>query len=124
MWCLHDVDCPFELWFSDGRPVKSCRGGDGVSSRAIVDHLGFLDLTEIHVPPEKIVLDANGSRLVPMQNPVHRIPPASNLGDKVSPWLLSLKIESNGSFVLRLIQSHTNIQPGMFTKVIYNPDKH
>ena len=48
MWQLKNIDNPWgaNLWFSDGMPVDMPRGGNGVSSRLIVDGQGFVDITD------------------------------------------------------------------------------
>ena len=61
MWEIVQVDSSYQLWFSDGKAIEAPRGGSGVSSRLIVDRLGFLDLTEILL--SEPLLDANGSLL-------------------------------------------------------------
>ncbi|KAH8424948.1 uncharacterized protein LDX57_002694 [Aspergillus melleus] len=66
MWRIAEWESKHRLWFSDGEPIDAVRPIDnfetraGLSSRLIVDKLGFLDLTEIPSAPT-VALDANGS---------------------------------------------------------------
>ncbi|UKZ78236.1 hypothetical protein TrVFT333_005972 [Trichoderma virens FT-333] len=62
MWHLARILVASRLWFSDGNPVEALRGGNGVSSRLIVDDQGFLDVTEMR-SLESVTLDANGATL-------------------------------------------------------------
>lgn len=120
MWFLAKFPTEFQLWFSDGLPIKALRGGHGVSSRLIVDRQGFLDLTEIHLP-QMIVLDANGSMLQPSQDPEGRSVPVGS-SNKAAPWLeLSLEIKLGGGFTVGLIPPSTDksqtTEKGMVTNV-------
>ncbi|KAI9035945.1 uncharacterized protein KD926_002610 [Aspergillus affinis] len=66
MWRIAEWERKHRLWFSDGEPIDALRPIDnfetraGLSSRLIVDKLGFLDLTEIP-SATTVALDANGS---------------------------------------------------------------
>jgi hypothetical protein len=82
-----------QLWFSDAEPLDSIRGGNGVSSRLIIDTQGFIDFTELQLTPPTI-LDMNGAL-------VH----SSILGtidsdDGSRPWVaITLTIPGDGTFV-------------------------
>jgi len=117
MWRLAEVHCSFQLWFSDGKPIEALRGGGGVSSRLIVDHQGFLDLTEISLS-KMTVLDANGSMLWLRPDPERRSFPSSG---NTPQWLeLSLEIVGDGGFELSLIRFPT-VGAGMVTSVLHSP---
>ncbi len=66
MWQLKNIDNPMgaSLWFSDGMPVDMPRGGNGVSSRLIVDGQGFVDITDAQIAtpndPATGCVDFNG----------------------------------------------------------------
>ena len=101
MWRLAQVRSKFQLWFSDGAPVESTRGGFSTSSRLIVEKQGFLDLTVpglgIRGSPD---LDANGLTL-PLRDPcTHE---ASDGGSAL--LNLALVVVGDGSFELNIYGS-------------------
>ena len=82
-----------QLWFSDGEPQDSIRGGNGVSSRLIIDTQGFIDFTELQLT-SAIKLDMNGAL-------IHSsIPSTIDLDDSSHPWVnITLTIPGDGTFV-------------------------
>ncbi|ALN80861.1 hypothetical protein [Lysobacter antibioticus] len=75
MWQFQTIRNPSEalLWFSDGLPIDSWRGGQGVSSRLIVDGEGFLDVTDFQngfpFGPVMDFIDFNGADFDYTPNP-------------------------------------------------------
>lgn len=117
MWHLAETNTPFTLWFSDGNPIGSVRGGSGLSSRLIVDQQGFLDLTEMDLSTSQILLDANGSVMTVNQGQEPKMPSVDKLnGMNEISAALSLTLPGNGSFSLALISSSTKTSTGMATK--------
>ncbi|KAM0255937.1 hypothetical protein ACHAQJ_005338 [Trichoderma viride] len=103
MWNLVRILAASRLWFSDGDPIAATRGGQGISSRLIVDRLGFLDITEVR-SSESTALDANGATLW-----LKRHETASHLAcpspqNSSYPLSLSLRIDDDGSFALSLVK--------------------
>ena len=104
MWTLAEVRTSAQLWFSDGKPIESIRGGDGLSSRLMVDQLGFLDIVEI-TSPAIASLNVNGSWLWTRVRPKRRPSSPHLSGPKTSPLLrLSLEVSTNATFRLTVIQ--------------------
>ena len=62
-WKVEIVGDPPRLWFSDGSSVTDVRGGSDLSSRLIVDGQGFLDITDLRVPPNTISIYLNGQEI-------------------------------------------------------------
>ena len=98
MWKLshiHNISGS-QLWFSDAEPQDSIRGGNGVSSRLIIDTQGFIDFTELRLQltPAISKLDINGAL-------VHSsIPDTIDLDDYSHPWVnITLTIPGDGTFV-------------------------
>ncbi|KAF5861233.1 hypothetical protein ETB97_000488 [Aspergillus alliaceus] len=113
MWRLVDWDTQLPLWFSDGQPIDTQRPisdlgtRGGLSPRLIVDNLGFLDLTEVHLGTTT-ALDANGSmlRLIPgLGSSCH---PDDGYYSTETRLELSLQIEEDGGFTLSVIQPEDN----------------
>ncbi|RNF82054.1 hypothetical protein [Montanilutibacter psychrotolerans] len=92
MWQFQQIDNPSgaTLWFSDGQPVTAPRGGDGVSSRLMVDGQGFLDLTDVQIAAtfgaSVEAIDCNGV----------------DLALPVTPAELTLWLPGDGSFTVAL----------------------
>ena len=82
-----------QLWFSDAEPLDSIRGGNGVSSRLIIDTQGFIDFTELQLP-SAIILDLNSAL-------VHSsIPSTIDLDNSSHAWVdITLTIPGDGTFV-------------------------
>ena len=111
MWkfsLIHNI-LGLQLWFSDTEPLDSIRGGNGVSSRLIVDTQGFIDFTELHLPLATI-LDMNGAL-------VHAsIPSTVDLDDSSHPWVnITLTIPGDGTFVASAFSDSTSINPASVT---------
>ena len=89
MWKLtliHNISGS-QLWFSDAEPQDSIRGGNGVSSRLIIDTQGFIDFTELQLT-SAIKLDMNGALIT------------IGLDDPSHPWVnITLTIPGDGTFV-------------------------
>ncbi|KAJ6443324.1 GPI anchored protein [Purpureocillium lavendulum] len=99
MWQLVRVLCHMQLWFSDGDPIKKIRGGQNVSSRAIVEHTGFLDLTEFRSGSSDLAIDANGALLSLRR--WARAPSSCPGLDVAVPLLnLTLRVTDDGAFDL------------------------
>ncbi|KAF7795299.1 hypothetical protein EIP86_006453 [Pleurotus ostreatoroseus] len=83
------------LWFSDAKPLDNVRGGDGVSSRLIVDTQGFIDFTELSLPPSTI-LDIN-SAFIPFGSASS--PSTVDIQDIEHPWVdITLNLPGDGTF--------------------------
>ena len=82
-----------QLWFSDAEPLDNIRGGNGVSSRLIIDTQGFIDFTELQLP-SAIILDLNSAL-------VHSsIPSTIDLDNSSHAWVdITLTIPGDGTFV-------------------------
>lgn len=69
MWQFQSINNPqgLALWFSDGLPLETMRGGKGVSCRLIVAGQGFLDVTDFQngfpTGPVMDFVDCNGATL-------------------------------------------------------------
>jgi hypothetical protein len=89
MWKLshiHNISGS-QLWFSDAEPQDSIRGGNGVSSRLIIDTHGFIDFTELQLTAA-IKLDMNGALIT------------IDLDDSSHPWInITLTIPGDSTFV-------------------------
>ncbi|KAI1650894.1 uncharacterized protein F4817DRAFT_212704 [Daldinia loculata] len=102
MWRITETHSDFHLWFSDGKPVDSIRGGNLASSRLVIDKNGFLDLTEITLPDMRL-LNANDSIIVVKTD--QDSPPT---GNNTPLWFeLSLRIDGDGGFELSIVKSPT-----------------
>jgi len=99
MWRFIEVHSESTLWFSDGAGIDASRGGVGESSRLIVNHLGFLDITEIPSGSSTTAVDANGLRL---GQPRSRRQGCCLEKYDLKEHVLSLEVHKNGSFTLSL----------------------
>lgn len=65
MWSLNTINNPTgsKLAFSDSLPLNASRGGNGISSRLIVNGQGFLDITDYCPGHGAAYVDFNGQRL-------------------------------------------------------------
>lgn len=103
MWHLVQILVASRLWFSDGRPIEATRGGLGVASRLIVDHQGFLDITEVR-SSESAAIDANGATLWLKRRRTSSDFACPSLQDGLHPLNLSLRVDDDGSFTLSLVK--------------------
>jgi hypothetical protein len=74
MWSTKTVDSEFTIWCSDGEPILNVsRGGQGESSRLIVDGKGFLDITKLDVkvpdPDSEYILIDGDLNLTEVETP-------------------------------------------------------
>ncbi|KAL7786720.1 hypothetical protein V8C37DRAFT_391840 [Trichoderma ceciliae] len=103
MWHLVRILVASRLWFSDGSPIETSRGGQGISSRLIVDRQGFLDITEVR-SSESVALDANGATLWLKRHETGSRFACPSLEDSSHPLSLSLRVDDSGSFTLSLVR--------------------
>lgn len=104
MWHLVRILVASRLWFSDGDPLEAARGGQGVSSRLVVDHHGFLDITEVH-SSQSMALDANGATLWLKRREMDDDFTCPSLKNSSYPLNLSLQVDDNGdNFTLSLVK--------------------
>ncbi|KAF3921811.1 hypothetical protein AA313_de0204348 [Arthrobotrys entomopaga] len=86
MWYFAKVPLEIMLWFSDGQPTSSSRGGNGFSSRLIADDFGFLDITEVVVENRTSFFDFNGAYMLANHTKTNwdygRVQNASRNGDR------------------------------------------
>ncbi|KAL6895075.1 hypothetical protein GGI43DRAFT_127760 [Trichoderma evansii] len=104
MWQLIRILAASRLWFSDGDPLEAARGGQGISTRLIVDRYGFLDITEVH-SSQSLALDANGETLWLKRREIDSDFTCPSLENSPYPLNLSLQIDDSGdSFTLSLVR--------------------
>lgn len=120
MWHLVRILAASRLWFSDGDPLEATRGGQGISSRLIVDRHGFLDITEVH-SSKSMALDANGATLWVKRREIDGDFICPSLQNRSYPMNLSLQVDDDGgSFTLSLIQV-PDIIPGWLASYTRSP---
>ncbi|CCM00564.1 uncharacterized protein FIBRA_02598 [Fibroporia radiculosa] len=109
MWRLTTVDNPLsaKLWFSDGLPItNTIRGGQGESSRLIVEGQGFVDFSEF-ILQSYVFLDVNGL-FICSQDTLGA--DTFDIRDKRSPWIdIALSLPGQGRFTITVVQTDTGI---------------
>lgn len=71
MWIINDISfdgLPSQyVWFSDGLPINTQRGANGISCRVMIGTIGFMDITDLGEVPSPgnslAALDINGEML-------------------------------------------------------------